>query len=140
MSWNHTSGYGGAIIADSRGRFRLHSFIYRCGIWLSYLKKVGKAPIVIAILEGVGAVLVVDLVLILSGHDVAFSLCLGAIAAATAPAATLMVVKQYKAEGPLTRTLLPVVAIDDAVALIGFGISVAIAKAIQDPSGQFAYL
>ena len=40
-----------------------------------------------------------------------------------------MVVKQYKAEGPLTRTLLPVVAIDDAVALIGFGISVAIAKA-----------
>ena len=77
-----------------------------------------------------------DLVLILSGHDVAFSLCLGAIAAATAPAATLMVVKQYKAEGPLTRTLLPVVAIDDAVALIGFGISVAIAKAIQDPSGS----
>ncbi|MFQ7469070.1 cation:proton antiporter [Amedibacillus dolichus] len=103
---------------------------------LSYLKKVGKAPIVIAILEGVGAVLVVDLVLILSGHDVAFSLCLGAIAAATAPAATLMVVKQYKAEGPLTRTLLPVVVIDDAVALIGFGISVAIAKAIQDPSGS----
>ena len=48
---------------------------------LSYLKKVGKAPIVIAILEGVGAVLVVDLVLILSGHDVAFSLCLGAIPA-----------------------------------------------------------
>lgn len=101
---------------------------------LSYLKKVGKAPIVIAILEGVGAVLVVDAVLILTGYNVPFSLCLGAIAAATAPAATLMVVKQYKAKGPVTSTLLPVVAIDDAVALIAFGISVALAKSIQDPS------
>lgn len=101
---------------------------------LSYLKKVGKAPVVIAILEGFGAVIVVDAVLILTGHDVAFSLCLGAIAAATAPAATLMVVKQYKAKGPVTSTLLPVVAIDDAVALIGFGISVALAKTIQDPN------
>ncbi len=97
---------------------------------LSYLKKVGKAPIVIAITEGLGAVFVVDLVLIATGHDVAFSIVLGAIAAATAPAATLMVVKQYKAKGPVTDTLLPVVAIDDAVALMSFGLSVAVAKAI----------
>lgn len=102
---------------------------------LSYLKKVGKAPVVIACLEGFGATIVVDLTLILTGHDVPFSLCLGAIAAATAPAATMMVVRQYKAHGPVTETLLPVVAIDDAVALISFGVSVAIAKAIQDPSG-----
>lgn len=101
---------------------------------LSYLKQVGKAPIVIAFLEGFGAVVIVDAVLILTGHDVAFSLCLGAIAAATAPAATLMVVKQYKAKGPVTSTLLPVVAIDDAVALIAFGLSVALAKTIQDPN------
>lgn len=107
---------------------------------LSYLKKVGKAPIIIAFLEGFGAVFVVDLVLILTGNDVAFSLCLGAIAAATAPAATLMVVKQYKADGPVTRTLLPVVAIDDAVALIAFGISVALAKAIQDPSSSSLFM
>lgn len=100
---------------------------------LSYLKKVGKAPVVIAILEGVGAVLVVDAALILTGNEVPFSLCLGAIAAATAPAATLMVVKQYKAKGPVTSTLLPVVAIDDAVALIAFGLSVALAKSIQNP-------
>lgn len=100
---------------------------------LSYLKKVGKTPIVIAFLEGFGAVFVVDTVLILMGTDIAFSICLGAIASATAPAATLMVVKQFKAKGPVTRTLLPVVAIDDAVALIAFGISVAIAKTIQDP-------
>ena len=98
---------------------------------LSYLKKVGKSPIIIAIAEALGAVLVVDFILIATGHDVAFSLVLGAIAAATAPAATLMVVRQYKAKGPLTSTLLPVVAIDDAVALMLFGISVAIAKAIN---------
>ena len=97
---------------------------------LSYLKKVGKSPVIIAVCEGVAAVLLVDLVLILTGQNVAFSLVLGAIAAATAPAATLMVVKQYKARGPVTETLLPVVAIDDAVALMSFGISVAIAKAI----------
>lgn len=100
---------------------------------LSYLKKVGKAPVIIAILEAVTAVIFVDAALILTGHDPAFSLCLGAIAAATAPAATLMVVRQYKAKGPVTDTLLPVVAIDDAVALMAFGISVAIAKSISSP-------
>lgn len=97
---------------------------------LSYLKKVGKSPIIIALAEALGAALVVDLILIVTGNDVAFSLVLGAIAAATAPAATLMVVRQYKAKGPVTNTLLPVVAIDDAVALMAFGLSVAIAKAI----------
>lgn len=105
---------------------------------LSYLKKVGKAPVIIAILEGLGAILVVDLALILTGNDVRFSLVLGAIASATAPAATLMVVRQYKAKGPVTSTLLPVVAIDDAVALMGFGISVAIAKALGNPDASIA--
>ena len=102
----------------------------------SYLKKVGKAPIIIACLESLGAVIVVDLALICTGHDVPFSLCLGAIAAATAPAATLMVVKQYKAHGPVTETLLPVVALDDATALMCFGISVAIAKTIEGGAGE----
>lgn len=97
---------------------------------LSYLKKIGKSPVVIAFCEGFGAVLFVDIALILSGCDVKFALVLGAIASATAPAATIMVVKQYKAKGPVTDTLLPVVAIDDAVALIAFGISVAVAKII----------
>ncbi len=98
---------------------------------LSYLKKVGKSPIVIAFTESAGAVLVVDLILIAVGQDVPFSISLGAIAAATAPAATLMVVKQYKAKGPVTDTLLPVVAIDDATALMCFGVSVAIARALE---------
>lgn len=97
---------------------------------LDYLKKIGKAPIVIAFLESFTAVLFVDVALIVTGHSVPFSLCLGAIAAATAPAATLMVVRQYKANGPVTKTLLPVVAIDDATALMAFGISVAVAKSL----------
>lgn len=98
---------------------------------LSYLKRVGKAPVIIALAEGLVATLLVDLILILTGNDVSFSLILGAIASATAPAATLMVVRQYKAKGPVTNMLLPVVAIDDAVAIISFGISVAIARTIN---------
>ena len=63
-------------------------------------------------------------------------LILGAIASATAPAATVLVIKQYKAKGPLTSTLLSVVALDDAVALIAFGFSVALAKSLSG-SGAF---
>lgn len=95
-----------------------------------YIKKLGKAPIIIAVFESVGAVIFVAGILILTGHDVALSLVMGAIAAATDPAATILVAKQYKAEGPVTRTLVPVVAIDDATALMSFGICVALAKAI----------
>jgi Kef-type K+ transport system membrane component KefB len=102
---------------------------------ISFLKKVGKSPVIIAVLEAFGAVLVVDLVLILTGQDAAFSVVLGAIAAATAPAATLMVVRQYKAKGPVTDTLLPVVALDDAAALMFFGLSVALARAIESEGG-----
>ncbi len=103
---------------------------------ISYMKLVGKSPVIIAFTEAFGAVIAVDFVLILTGNDTAFSLILGAIAAATAPAATLMVVRQYKAKGPVTNTLLPVVAIDDAVALMAFGISVAAAKIVQSGGGD----
>ena len=85
---------------------------------ISFLKKVGKAPIIIGILEGFGAVFVVDVMLLMIGCDITFALALGAIASATAAASTLMIVKQYKAKGPVTNTLLPVVALDDAVALM----------------------
>lgn len=98
---------------------------------LSYLKKAGKAPIIIALLEALLAVVFVDIALIATGHNIQFSLMLGAIAAATAPAATLMVVRQYKAKGPVTETLMPVVAIDDAIALMLFGISLAVVKAMS---------
>lgn len=97
----------------------------------TFLKKVGKAPIIIGITEGMGAVLVVDTVLLLLGFDVTFALAVGAIASATAAASTVMIVKQYKARGPVTNTLLPVVALDDAVALIAFGLSIAIANVVS---------
>ena len=97
---------------------------------ISFLKKVGKAPIIIGIMEGFGAVLVVDTILLLMGYSVSFAMAVGAIASATAAASTLMIVKQYKAKGPVTQTLLPVVALDDAVALVAFGLSIAAAKLI----------
>jgi NhaP-type Na+/H+ or K+/H+ antiporter len=70
----------------------------------------------------------------LFGFDIQIALLLGAIASATAPAATIMVVNQYKAKGPVTETLLSVVALDDAVALMAFGIAIAIVNHMQNPS------
>lgn len=95
---------------------------------LNYFKKVGVAPIVIAICEAFGAIILVTTVLIIFGFDIKLSIMLGAIAAATAPAQTIMVINQYKAKGSLTSLLLSVVAIDDAVALIGFGFATTLVK------------
>jgi len=95
---------------------------------LSYYKKVGISPVIIAICESFGAIILVTGILILFGFDIKLSIMLGAIAAATAPAQTLMVINQYKAKGSLTSMLLSVVAIDDAVALIGFGFASTIVK------------
>ena len=100
---------------------------------ISYFKRVGMTPIVIAIFESLVAVLFVTLGLLAVGAELPFALVLGAIAAATAPAATIMVIKQYKAKGPVTDTLMSVVALDDAVALIGFGVAVAVAGTLTSP-------
>ena len=102
---------------------------------LSDLKKNGKKATVIGIFQAVVATLVVDAVLIVIALttkiiSIEAAIVLGAIASATAPAATLMVVKQYKAKGPLTDILLPIVAIDDAVGLVLFAVSFGVAKAI----------
>lgn len=107
---------------------------------MSYFRRVGLTPIVIAICEGLGAVLLVTVGLVVSGKPLAFSLLLGAIASATAPAATIMVIKQYRAKGPLTQTLLSVVALDDAVALIAFGFAVAISNSLENPAGGSSLL
>ena len=111
---------------------------------LSQLKATGAKAITIGILQAVITTLLVDLVLI--GLHFAFpsmisipcAITLGAIAAATAPAATLMVVRQYKADGPLTRLLMLVVAIDDAVGLLLFSASFGIASALAH--GQVSVL
>lgn len=105
---------------------------------LSYLKKAGMTPIVIALCEALLASVLVTGALVLFGFDIKTSLLLGAIAAATAPAATVMVVKQYNAKGPVTNTLLSVVAIDDAVALMAFGFAMAVVNAMISPGQNSA--
>ncbi len=103
---------------------------------LSQLRATGAKAITIGILQAVIATLVVDAVLILlhlcfpEMISIPCAITLGAIASATAPAATLMVVRQYKADGPLTRLLMLVVAIDDAVGLVLFSVSFGIAAAL----------
>ena len=104
---------------------------------LSQLRSMGARVIVVGVAQAVITTIVVDLALItlhLLRPDVISlpaAITLGAIAAATAPAATLMVVKQYKADGPLTHLLLMVVAIDDAVGLVLFSVSYGIASALE---------
>ncbi len=116
------------FIAFAMGsEFRLHQ-----------LKSMGSKAITIGILQAVATTVLVDVVLI--GLHLLFpqvlplpaALVLGAIASATAPAATLMVVRQYKADGPLTRLLLLVVAIDDAVGLLLFSASFGVANALEN--------
>ena len=111
---------------------------------LSQLKTMGRSAITIGILQAVVTTVLVDIVLI--GLHLCFpnvisipcAITLGAIASATAPAATLMVVRQYKADGPLTKLLLLVVAIDDAVGLLLFSVSFGIATALSN--GQVSVL
>jgi Kef-type K+ transport system membrane component KefB len=100
---------------------------------LSYLKKAGLTSIVIALCEALLASILVMGALMLFGYDIELALLLGAIAAATAPAATIMVIKQYNAKGPVTETLLSVVALDDAVALMAFGFAMAAVNSILNP-------
>ena len=106
---------------------------------LSELKKTGRQAVIVGILQALVAALFVDIALIalcfVLGPDklpVPVAITLGAIATATAPAATLMVVRQYKAKGKLTSLLLPVVALDDAVGLIVFAISFGVARTLKN--------
>lgn len=107
---------------------------------LNELKKTGKQALVIGILQALAATFMVDLVLYIihlmmpDKFTLSQVITLGAIATATAPAATLMVVRQYKAHGPLTKLLLPIVALDDAVGLIVFAVSFGIAKTLVSGS------
>lgn len=100
------------------------------------LKKTGKQALIIGVFQAVVACLLVDIALyvvhLIMPQVITLPqvLTLGAIATATAPAATLMVVRQYKAHGPLTRLLLPIVALDDAVGLVAFAVSFGIAKTL----------
>ena len=104
---------------------------------LTELRHIGKKATVIGILQAVITTVLVDAVLIglhfVLGDKLPLpaAIVLGAVAAATAPAATLMVVRQYKAKGPLTDLLLPIVALDDAVGLVLFAVSFGVAKSLS---------
>ena len=108
---------------------------------LSSLKQTGRQATIVGIVQGLVAALFVDVALIALHFvlgdklSVPAAITLGAIATATAPAATLMVVRQYKAKGKLTDILLPVVALDDAVGLVVFAVSFGVARAMS--SGAF---
>ncbi|MDD7310863.1 MAG: cation:proton antiporter [Clostridiaceae bacterium] len=107
---------------------------------LSQLKETGRQAAVIGVLQALMAMVLVDAALLglhLLMPDVLSApaaITLGAIATATAPAATLMVVRQYKAKGKLTDLLLPIVALDDAVGLVTFAVSFGVATALHSGS------
>ena len=111
---------------------------------LEQLRHMGGQAITVGIVQAVFTTLLVDAALIATHFinpdliSVSSAITLGSIAAATAPAATLMVVRQYKADGPLTRLLLLVVAIDDAVGLVLFSASFGVATALE--SGRVSLL
>ncbi len=104
---------------------------------LAQLKKIGKQATVIGVFQALFTTVIVDVALIAlhlimpDKLTLPAAIVLGAVATATAPAATLMVVKQYKAKGPVTDILLPVVALDDAVGLVVFAISFGVAKSLS---------
>lgn len=96
---------------------------------LKDIKRLGKDVFIITIAEVVGAILIVFLLIYyIFNQSFVFSIVIASMSAATAPAGTLMVIKQYRAHGPLTNTILPVAALDDALGIIAFGIAMSIAK------------
>ena len=113
------------------------AFTIGCSFKKQAIQKVGKRVIIITLFEALGGAIVTIAGLLIAhiflGDKLPISLILtfGAIACATAPAATLMVIRQYKAKGPVVDTLIPVVAFDDAVALIAFAILFSIAKSLS---------
>ena len=107
---------------------------------LKDLRETGHQALVVGIVQALTATILVDIAMVFIAIilpdklTVPQAITLGAIATATAPAATLMVVRQYKAKGPLVNLLLPIVALDDAVGLVVFAVSFGIAKTMV--SGQ----
>ncbi len=98
---------------------------------INSIKKIGSKILLVTIFEALGAFLMVTLAMMLIFKtDFAFALTIGSIASATAPAATLMVIRQYQARGELVDVLVPVVALDDAVCIMAFGVASSIATSM----------
>ncbi len=103
---------------------------------LSSLRRTGAAVLTVTFMQALTTFFAVWLLLwLVMGMDKIFSLLIGSIACATAPAATLLVIKQYHAKGPVVDTLIPVVAIDDAICIMAFGICASIAESVVSGAG-----
>lgn len=93
------------------------------------MRKLGKSIVIITLLEVIGAIGVVfSLMYFVFKQPFAFSIVIASMSAATAPAATLLVIRQYRAQGPLTKTILPVVALDDVFGIMAFGVALSMAR------------
>lgn len=106
------------------------------------MKKLGKNIVIISTAQVIGALLAVFTMMYwVFGQEFVFSLVIASMSVATAPAATIMVIRQYKTYGPLTKTILPVVAIDDAMGIMIFGIAMSVAHIYIGGSDQsFAHM
>lgn len=108
-------------------------------LW-EHIKKIGKNIMIITLLQVIGTMLFVFFTMFtIFNQDLSFSLITASIAAATAPAGIVLIIRELKAKGPLVNTILPVVAIDDALGLMAFGISLSIVKLIKI-GGDFSIL
>ncbi|EPY2292641.1 cation:proton antiporter [Clostridium sporogenes] len=112
------------------GDFALGIIAFNIGseLELSVIKKLGKPIFIIAFFEAILAFVAVTIITLILGEEIYTALILGAVASATAPAATVMVLKEMKAKGPLTTTLLGVVAVDDAICLMIYSVASSLAK------------
>lgn len=104
------------------------SFMIGAEFKWSYVKKVGKNPFIIGAIASILTMALVTICTFILGYSISFSLLLGAIASSTAPAAILMIVKEYNAKGEVTNAMLSVIAIDDIISMVLFGFSFAIAN------------
>lgn len=121
--------------------FALGLIAFNIGSELKFdtIKVLGKSIFIIALFEAIGAFAIVTVVMLILGVSTPTAIILGAVASATAPAATVMVLKECKAKGPLTSTLLGVVAIDDAICLMIFAVATSIAKVIVNHGTMSIY-
>jgi Kef-type K+ transport system membrane component KefB len=99
---------------------------------LKDMKKVGKDVLLITVAEVVGAFVVVFIMMyFVLNQSIEFSLMISSMSAATAPAGIVMVIRELKANGPLTKTILPIVALDDALGIMVFGVCLSLSKILS---------
>lgn len=124
-----TAEHSGIISFINEFALGIIAFAIGGEFFLPDLKKLGKDVFVITIMEVVGVLLVVFCAMYyLLGQSFVFSIIIASMSAATAPAGTVMVIRQYRAYGPLTKTILPVAALDDVFGIMAFGIAMSLAK------------